>query len=117
MQFSFWKSLSTKLTSRYVLAILSIKFLEFELSSYKIPQRSCHILNASSFQIRIKLLSSKKLFYKILIFFTFHDIKLIGSTTVGCIISFPGKTPHVTALGLTVLQLVRFISSDLFVIW
>lgn len=30
---------------------------------------------------------------------TFQILKLMGSTTVGCLISLPGKTPHVTAIG------------------
>ncbi|KAL2274628.1 hypothetical protein FJTKL_03048 [Diaporthe vaccinii] len=30
---------------------------------------------------------------------SFHARKLIDSTMVGCTISLPGKTPHVTALG------------------
>lgn len=37
---------------------------------------------------------------------TFHDSKLIGSTTVGWAISFPGNTPHVTAIGENVSALV-----------
>ena len=43
-------------------------------------------------------------------FLTFHDKKLMGSTTVGCTISLPGKTPHVTALGSCDKQLDKLIS-------
>lgn len=38
--------------------------------------------------------------------FTFQVLKAIGSTTVGCMISFPGKTPHVTAIGVVRSQFV-----------
>ena len=31
--------------------------------------------------------------------YTFQIWKLTGSTTVGCMISMPGKTPQVTAIG------------------
>jgi hypothetical protein len=33
---------------------------------------------------------------------TFQDKKLIGSTTVGCMISLLGNTPQVTAFGFAV---------------
>ena len=39
---------------------------------------------------------------------TFQIWKLTGSTTVGCMISLPGKTPQVTAMGWEGSQLVRF---------
>ena len=38
---------------------------------------------------------------------TFHMLKLILSTTVGCTISFPGNTPQVTAMGWPGSQLVH----------
>ena len=39
---------------------------------------------------------------------TFQIWNLTGSTTVGCMISLPGKTPQVTAMGWEGSQLVRF---------
>lgn len=39
---------------------------------------------------------------------TFQNIKLMGSTTVGWMISRPGKMPHVTALGCSSGALVMF---------
>lgn len=37
---------------------------------------------------------------------TFQTVKAIGSTTVGWMISFPGNTPQVTAIGSFKSQLV-----------
>ena len=37
---------------------------------------------------------------------TFQLLKAMGSTTVGCMTSLPGNTPHVTAIGWSSSQFV-----------